>query len=719
MNSLEGYENVAKPPHLPGFGLPLNYVPKDGLFPNALIVSDVQEEGRGAQRLTTLREFTMLRLMNQLTDKPDWDKKVFDESITTKWRAEALAAENTDVTEEMIDYCIAELQYKAKKFPTKGFVAVYNGDVVKSDVAIPFSLQEALKLAVAPLEDVPEREKDWHPGSDEKVLDLVHPSLFPLIYGRSRALKAANVSLDECVARCGEGEVIPVPTETEAEPGKAIERHSSPRGGNGGMDTEGISDYEVIEELDDVDDEAEIPEELLKTFGANQEDDEDAEGEDEDEDENNGEEEEEEEAEDNDEDEENGEEEEEAGDNDDDEAPEQADDEDNPGSDPWEHKPYSRKFQWLPCEVDISGEGDSVRITSYINNLHPQAHKPLYSAVEQIIARAIPLWNATLTPLKTPNSSCERIPFSTVDYDPDPENAPETEGPQQRPDEDEDDYWERREEWITSTRRVVMPEPSPFVPPHEHEATKKYFEPETGELKPESGVDLRKEYSDKGLQVIVKLANIQLTPEEPEYEGGSWHVEGQLNEHICATALYYYDNENITSSSLAFRQQSDTDTIDINYPQNAHDWLQIVFGCENEEAAVQEIGAVDTREGRLITFPNVLQHQVQPFKLVDSTKPGHRKILALFLVDPHIRVISTAHVPPQQKEWWTEAVRQNKTLKKLPVELQKLVEDAVEEFPISLEEAKKLRLKLMEERKRFVREQGSVFEGNEFSLCEH
>ena len=67
----------------------------------------------------------------------------------------------------------------------------------------------------------------------------------------------------------------------------------------------------------------------------------------------------------------------------------------------------------------------------------------------------------------------------------------------------------------------------------------------------------------------LRLANIELTPESPEYEGGTWHVEGQLNEHICATALYYYDNENIMPSQLAFRQQSDTDEASemVRYPK--------------------------------------------------------------------------------------------------------------------------------------------------------
>ena len=35
------------------------------------------------------------------------------------------------------------------------------------------------------------------------------------------------------------------------------------------------------------------------------------------------------------------------------------------------------------------------------------------------------------------------------------------------------------------------------------------------------------ELKGRKLQVIVKLANIVLTPEKPEYPGGKWHVEGE------------------------------------------------------------------------------------------------------------------------------------------------------------------------------------------------
>ena len=37
------------------------------------------------------------------------------------------------------------------------------------------------------------------------------------------------------------------------------------------------------------------------------------------------------------------------------------------------------------------------------------------------------------------------------------------------------------------------------------------------------------DFRGKTVQIIVKLANIILTPEKPEYEGGTWHVEGRLS----------------------------------------------------------------------------------------------------------------------------------------------------------------------------------------------
>jgi hypothetical protein len=57
---------------------------------------------------------------------------------------------------------------------------------------------------------------------------------------------------------------------------------------------------------------------------------------------------------------------------------------------------------------------------------------------------------------------------------------------------------------------------------------KDFFEKGTGDFKPEITVDLKRDYSDWRLQIIIKLANIYLTSEKPEYEGSTWHREGQL-----------------------------------------------------------------------------------------------------------------------------------------------------------------------------------------------
>jgi len=52
----------------------------------------------------------------------------------------------------------------------------------------------------------------------------------------------------------------------------------------------------------------------------------------------------------------------------------------------------------------------------------------------------------------------------------------------------------------------------------------------------------------------VRIGTIYLTPENPVYDVGAWHVEGMRNEKIISTGIYYYDQENITNSHLAFRQ---------------------------------------------------------------------------------------------------------------------------------------------------------------------
>ena len=336
---------------------------------------------------------------------------------------------------------IAELRDKADSYRKDGMISVYDLDaaVVKSDTAIPRQLAEDLKTACMPLENVPPRLKDWHPGSNGKVLDLVHPSLFPLMYGRSKVLPSGCVGLKDCVEFIGRGEVIGQPNDEE------IKVNSSYASGYNGPYSRSNPRF------------------------------------------------------------------------------------------------WSKDYQWLPCQVKF-GDDEEVFIASYINNLHPLEFADLSCVIEKCITRSIPLWNRTLSSTKIRKEP--RIEMEATEYNyPQGREVPDDYMPEDIANiEDEYDRDNEREDRWKATRILIKPEPD------EYDRLK---------ISTDHPIDLKQQFKSSGLQVIVKLASIVLSPEKPEYEGGSWHIEGQLNERICASALYYYDSENITESSLAFRHRVD------------------------------------------------------------------------------------------------------------------------------------------------------------------
>ncbi|MGW6520553.1 DUF4246 domain-containing protein [Streptomyces sp. NPDC054962] len=330
---------------------------------------------------------------------------------------------------------------------------------------------------------------------------------------------------------------------------------------------------------------------------------------------------------------------------------------------------FSEQFQWLPTDVDVSDDGD-VAFRSYVNNVHPEAHRELASVLPDLFACVRPLLENVLTDLRHPRPlRIEADPYGWYDSEP--------EYPDKSSYSDDGAYaeavraWEAAEDDWWENRRPVIPDAPAFAPPV---------------LPDESArVDLR----GRRLQVIVKLATIHLTPDKPEYSGGSWHVEGMMNERIVSTCIYYWDSENITESRLSFRAALD----DPHYEQNDDNGLREVYGLEDEDALNQLLGSASTPAGRCLAFPNILQHRVGSFRLTDPTRPGHRKILAFFLVDPSEKIVSTSDVPPQQP--WSDT------------------------STMTLEQAKDYRDQLMQERKFFVDEHNEQLYEREFSLCEH
>lgn len=120
-------------------------------------------------------------------------------------------------------------------------------------------------------------------------------------------------------------------------------------------------------------------------------------------------------------------------------------------------------------------------------------------------------------------------------------------------------------------------------------------------------------------------------------------------------------------------------------------WLKQIYGLEAGSAAVQEIGRINFRPGRVIQWPSTVHTRLDPVHLKDKTKPGVLRLLATYLVDPNIRIISTANVPPQRVDWTQEmqdlGPKHYDEVKKFPPYLIDRVLNRKDGFPFLLEDA--------------------------------
>lgn len=424
----------------------------------------------------TVRERVIMAVTATLKDKPAWERKVFDEAVVVKWESEALArdditqsqsrsleqsngsASSTDeqaqqterrdanppsrqrvITEALFQYvspialscisrglakyylqCIEELRDQAADSQANGFTEVMdaNAAVYISDSTISQRIKAAIQKGVASLEAVPDFQKDWHPGSDRKVLDLVHPSLFPLMYGISKFLPEGKVPIESCVDYTGLGETV---------------------------HTVDISAYT------------------------------------------------------------------------------------------WAPYEYSLKYQWLPCDITIDANGDA-SIKSYINNLHPERHRELYATIEQVITKAIPLWKMAVRSTLY-RYECPRLIVEGDGYDHDAAELVEErrrkrwDGRRRGQSEDirhdaesEDDDEDETAECY-KRKYIQVPDPDPYEH-RERRATD------------DDASTFDNTFSGNDFQVIVKLANIHLTPDKPNYDGGTWHVEVRHLAHGHAILVH-------------------------------------------------------------------------------------------------------------------------------------------------------------------------------------
>lgn len=81
--------------------------------------------------------------------------------------------------------------------------------MVKYDSLVSSKLHEALSQAFDTLWADQQLAPDWHPHSTEMVQDLVHPSMYPLVYGRSKVIKEEVFGVVDAIRKwAGKGNVI-------------------------------------------------------------------------------------------------------------------------------------------------------------------------------------------------------------------------------------------------------------------------------------------------------------------------------------------------------------------------------------------------------------------------------------------------------------------------------------------------------------------------------
>ncbi|KAF8947005.1 hypothetical protein BGZ47_010667 [Haplosporangium gracile] len=139
---------------------------------------------------TLLAELSVREASNAIREKLYWWHKIKDPTVVANWRRELLEEsskreERFHMTEEQIDYVFKELDWFAQKSQEQ----IDNGAEAMID----------------------------HPGSDEKVLALVHPSLFPFVAGQTRVTDKEAIPPLDFITTGKILNVAPVPKSSKAD----------------------------------------------------------------------------------------------------------------------------------------------------------------------------------------------------------------------------------------------------------------------------------------------------------------------------------------------------------------------------------------------------------------------------------------------------------------------------------------------------------------------
>ncbi|KAF4564880.1 hypothetical protein EYR36_002823 [Pleurotus pulmonarius] len=315
---------------------------------------------------------------------------------------------------------------------------------------------------------------------------------------------------------------------------------------------------------------------------------------------------------------------------------------------------HSSAYAWIPSVFTVSDDGRDVHIDSYINGLGPREDYPTLSAsFGSRTTDSIRRWEERedLRP-ETYESEWDQLREK---------QAKEKEEALKREKEEKAKLAaDRLKDWQNRPLSVDIGDPSPAS-----------------------------SFKGRSLKVIVKAANYILKPGQ-NYDG-AWHLEGMPHERIVSSSIYYYDsNDFVQDSGLGLRRIRDEYE---DFPPPHYTWdenFAVKFLKPKGQATKEDQGQVDSSgdgdrdeddwesdasyatydypsewdedkhhiyqgvvpttyqsgsgptvghgTGRIISFPNWLQHKVMGIHRTDDdvssgAVPAIRKILCFFLVE--------------------------------------------------------------------------------------
>lgn len=165
---------------VPGFGYPVPIeLPANKRFAHGFL--------DWSQNRLTAREISMLRLMNTITDRPQWHVDIHNPNIVAAWADEALGKDL--ISPAAWEWCLSEMRDKAALYEKSQITHVFDSAsrICKSDRLTP----QLLKKLAGEVECLP------HP---------INPDMFLLVYGKTRVLdNGKNVGCLNAADYAGQG----------------------------------------------------------------------------------------------------------------------------------------------------------------------------------------------------------------------------------------------------------------------------------------------------------------------------------------------------------------------------------------------------------------------------------------------------------------------------------------------------------------------------------